>query len=319
MAHEDDDELTADHGFVPRTLLRMYEIMEAQRVGLREVIRALDIPLTAPGTFVSRGQWGARAPRSRTKIGSPVKGVALHWEGPGMGTFQHATCAAKVRGIQNFHMDGRGWADIAYNFVVCPHGYVYEGRGIGVRSAAQGTNDGNAYYYAICGLWGSGDPFTNEGKLGYLEAMARCRRAGAGAEVRPHRSFHATACPGDACTQWIAAGCPSPVAPTPPDPTPTPIPPTPTPVPDDFKEKVMAKPTLKLGSTGQDVRIMQGLLAAHAEDLAIWFSTNNLDNWVDGNFGPNTEYALKEWQKRTQSLVADGICGPATWAWLVGV
>jgi hypothetical protein len=311
MAHEYDVE-EEDHGSVPLELIEWFEAEEGRR-NLRDRIRTLDIPLQSPGTFVTRAQWGARAPRSSTRISSTVKGVGLHYEGPTMGSFAHTSCASKVRAIQNFHMDSRGWEDIAYNFLVCPHGYVFEGRGLGKRSAANGTNTGNAYYYAICGLHGVGDPFTDEAKLGFLACIAMCRRAGAGNEVRPHRWFKATACPGDPVNNWINAGLPAP------GPVPTPTP-TPTPVPDDdFKRRVMAKPTLKLGSTGQDVRILQGLLAAHAEDLAMWFSANNLDNWVDGNFGPNTEYAVREWQKRTQTLTADGVVGPATWAWLVGV
>ena len=55
--------------------------------------------------------------------------------------------------------------------------------------------------------------------------------------------------------------------------------------------------TLRLGSRGQDVRILQQALALH----------------VDGIFGPVTEEAVKFFQTR-KSLVADGIVGPNTWA-----
>jgi hypothetical protein len=73
-------------------------------------------------TLVTRGEWGARAPRSVTPLW--VNLVTSHWEGPHMGSFGHDQCAGKVRGIQNFHMDSRGWGDIAYNAVACPHGFV---------------------------------------------------------------------------------------------------------------------------------------------------------------------------------------------------
>ena len=79
--------------------------------------------------LVTRAQWGARPPRNRTPL-NPT-GATAHWEGPHMGVFPHTACPSKVRGIQAFHMDSRGWSDIAYNAIVCPHGYVFEGRGPG--------------------------------------------------------------------------------------------------------------------------------------------------------------------------------------------
>lgn len=175
--------------------------------------------------FVSRAAWGARKPRSVTRIPGPVEGSTLHWEGPKLASYIHSQCASLVRGIQNFHMDTREWDDIAYNAVVCSHGYTFEGRWLGARSSAQGTNTGNNTSYAICGLWGSGDPFTDDGKIAYAETRAYFDANGAGSAVRPHSYWHSTDCPGDACREWIKAGMPlpgPPPAPAPPtDPTPT--------------------------------------------------------------------------------------------------
>lgn len=81
---------------------------------------------------------------------------------------------------------------------------------------------------------------------------------------------------------------------------------------DDFRGKVMAKPVLRRGSKGQDVRILQGLMIAHN-------AFADTGGHVDGDFGSATEAALRRWQARTGRLQADGICGPQTWAWLVGV
>lgn len=55
--------------------------------------------------------------------------------------------------------------------------------------------------------------------------------------------------------------------------------------------------TLKKGSRGQDVRLLQSQLALHA----------------DGIFGPITEEAVKQFQKE-RNLAVDGIVGPETWA-----
>ena len=95
-----------------------------------------------------------------------------------MGSFAHDKCAGKVRSIQGFHRDSRGWADIAYNAVVCPHGYVFEGRGVHTKSAANGSTQANDDWYAVCYLGGVGDPFTGEGKLGFIDAVQWLRREG---------------------------------------------------------------------------------------------------------------------------------------------
>lgn len=155
--------------------------------------------------IIPYAEWSRRsrgATPSSHPIGSTL-GVTLHWEGPRMGTFSHDRCADKVRGIQGFHRDARGWADIAYNFVVCPHGWIFEGRGIGTTSAANGDTKPNADWYAVCYLGGEGDGLTDDGKAGMLEAVRYLRRNGAGHRVNGHRDHKSTACPGDDIYRWL--------------------------------------------------------------------------------------------------------------------
>jgi len=159
--------------------------------------------------FVSRAEWGARKPKSAgNSISSHPKGVAVHYEGPKMGSRDHSKCAALVRSIQDFHMDTRGWADIAYSYPVCEHGYVYEGRGVGKGSAANGTTAANLAYYAVCGLVGKGDNVPAALTDGIREAIDICRRGGAGNEVVGHRDLFATECPGDVLYAFVKAGAP---------------------------------------------------------------------------------------------------------------
>ena len=155
--------------------------------------------------FVSREHWGA-TPRGATVTTHPIggtEGVTLHWEGPHMGPFEHGLCAVKVRGIQRFHKEDRKWADIAYNLLVCPHGYVFEGRGVGVRSAANGSTQTNDDWYAVCYLGGELDGFTENGKAGFTYAVQLLRRAGAGPKVNGHRDHKATSCPGPSIYAWL--------------------------------------------------------------------------------------------------------------------
>jgi len=159
--------------------------------------------------FVSRAEWGARKPKSAgNSISSHPKGVAVHYEGPKMGSRDHTQCAALVRSIQAFHMDSRGWADVAYSYMVCEHGYVYEGRGVGKGSAANGTTAANLAYYAVCGLVGKGDNVTSALTDGIRAAIDICRRAGAGNEIVGHRDLFATECPGDVLYAFAKAGAP---------------------------------------------------------------------------------------------------------------
>jgi peptidoglycan hydrolase-like protein with peptidoglycan-binding domain len=62
--------------------------------------------------------------------------------------------------------------------------------------------------------------------------------------------------------------------------------------------------TIQAGSTGSDVRWAQYLLVRR---LILSDATQ-----IDGNFGPKTEAAVKEFQQQA-GLVVDGIVGPVTW------
>ncbi len=80
--------------------------------------------------------------------------------------------------------------------------------------------------------------------------------------------------------------------------------------------ETMSDPVIQKGATGQAVRILQSLLIAHAEDLALWFSGGKLDEFVDGQFGDSTKSALSLWQERTQALTVNGVADQPVWDWL---
>ena len=155
---------------------------------------------------VPRAEWGAKPPRSVTSL-TPAVGTTVPYEGPRMGEFPHSSCATKVRGIQAFHMGpSRGWTDIAYTAIVCPHGYVYECRWVGVRTAANGTNDGNSSAYAVCLLLGEGDPIPDAALAALVDVIDFLDlHGGAGPGVNGHRDWKATACPGDPAYQLVPA------------------------------------------------------------------------------------------------------------------
>lgn len=61
------------------------------------------------------------------------------------GTNSSSDWAGVVRAIWDFHVNGNGWSDIGYNWLIDPNGVVYEGRGEDILGAHFcGTNGGTA-------------------------------------------------------------------------------------------------------------------------------------------------------------------------------
>lgn len=69
-------------------------------------------------------------------------------------------------------------------------------------------------------------------------------------------------------------------------------------------------PQLSYGSAGAAVKAMQLLLIGYGFSCGQW--------GADGEFGPATDSAVRAFQS-ARGLVSDGICGPLTWAALLGV
>lgn len=183
--------------------------------------------------FVTREAAGLRKPRSVSRNIKPgMGGVAVHYGGPAVPIAKHQDCLRTWRAWQNYHMDGHGWVDIAYTMGYCQHGYVFAGRGAGIRTAAQGTNDGNDRFYAVVWIGGAGQVPTQKAVDALEWCIAELRRAGgAGMAVKPHSSFHTTDCPGDslrAIARTLDGKGLTPIPPKPPTPKPKPAP---TPVP----------------------------------------------------------------------------------------
>lgn len=73
-------------------------------------------------------------------------------------------------------------------------------------------------------------------------------------------------------------------------------------IPEVYTAPVSSYPTLRRGMKGEEVKLLQTLLAEDGSTLEI-----------DGIFGIGTLSAVKSFQKR-HKLVVDGIVGPKTWA-----
>ncbi|MFC8722573.1 N-acetylmuramoyl-L-alanine amidase [Kitasatospora sp. NPDC057198] len=264
--------------------------------------------------LVSRSAWGAVAPTgSYTRISS-TKGVKIHCEGsavPGSLAGDHGRCAGHVRDIQQAHLNDpkEGWIDIAYSFVVCPHGYVHEGRGLHVKKGANGNLTLNAGHYAVCAMVGTSgitSP-TDEMLNGLVDAIEYCRaQGGAGSEVRGHRDSYATTCPGDELYAWVQRGVPRPGGS---GPAPAPAPPSgSTSSAPPFPGRVLwlAQPMMH----GLDVQRVQERLIERTWSVG--------PDGADGWYGERMRATVVAFQRDSSAngwpLADDGEVGPLTWA-----
>ncbi|MHB1138055.1 MAG: N-acetylmuramoyl-L-alanine amidase [Microthrixaceae bacterium] len=84
-----------------------------------------------------RAEWGAR-PSSTSVAGSVQLAVVHH--SASSNSYGPGDVPGLLRSTQAYHMDGRGWSDIAYNFVVDKYGGLWEGRGGGIDRPVIGAH-----------------------------------------------------------------------------------------------------------------------------------------------------------------------------------
>lgn len=261
--------------------------------------------------YVTRKEWGAReAKRGGNQLVANVMGTGIHWHGGPIASRvrQHHQCSGVVRQIQSSHMDSNGWADIAYSDLVCPHGYIFEGRGRGKGTAAFGNSFHNARYYATCAIWGKGDGPANRNMLDALaDAVALHRKWGARTDVIGHRDATATECPGDELYAYVQASRFHSVGRT-----------------DDLEPVTKSKPPRPASSRattkGPNVKIIDlrraGSGSALVRGPGVAPMQRLLRVTADGLAGPKTRRALGAAQKRA-GVAVDYMWGPATAAALL--
>lgn len=153
--------------------------------------------------FTSRSEWGARPPKRHSGGFWGHFGATIHYTA-GFAPADHDRCIATVQAIQRYHMDTRGWNDIAYNWLVCNHGIIFEGRGWSTKSGANGTAFGNRYYSAICWLGRDTEP-TQAALLALAVVIHDGRSVGFGNAIHTHSWHKSTTCPGAYLTNWVTS------------------------------------------------------------------------------------------------------------------
>lgn len=104
-------------------------------------------------TYYGRDDWGARPRRGTpTPLAEHrVSGIALHWPGVSKPTPIRGVenVSRWLRSWQDYHMDTKGWSDIAYQEAVDQEGNAYKLRGLATQSGANGNLDLNQRFGAL--------------------------------------------------------------------------------------------------------------------------------------------------------------------------
>ncbi len=174
---------------------------------------------TTPGpqpNICTRGCWAARAPNCALTTSAALTRAIVHhtaaasdWNTTTLGTSQ-----AKIRAVQNYHMDTQGWCDIGYNFLFDKLGNIFEGRADSMTTLRRGIHDAcnaNSFGFTMLGYFHT--PYNHvptQAMLDSFYATIAWRMPsgwspyGAGTYCSKtvgfldgHRKVVATACPGD--------------------------------------------------------------------------------------------------------------------------
>ena len=184
----------------------IYQVVQVRNVSLR------DLPPPKP-TIISRAEWNARP----LNLEAPEEFGAFDPQTNPAGVLTYPDDLRSVlntivvhhsaypyagpQEVQDLHMDRRGFADIAYHFLIDAEGTIYEGRELNVRGAhVQGFNTGSV---GIVLLGNFNEEQPGEDQLSSLRSLVDYLRYNyeirylAGHKDYPDQSPDGTECPGD--------------------------------------------------------------------------------------------------------------------------
>ena len=174
--------------------------------------------------IITRADWHAdEAIRRAPPYYADGTHLAIVHHTAGSNSYSKAQSASIVRSIELYHVQGNGWNDIGYNFLVDKYGQVFEGRYGGIArpvvgAHAQGFNSGSVGV-AVIGDYGSTSisPAARAAlvsliawrlDLAHVDPLSRVGRVSAGNPRYPagtvvtlnaisgHRDVYPTSCPG---------------------------------------------------------------------------------------------------------------------------
>jgi N-acetyl-anhydromuramyl-L-alanine amidase AmpD len=235
----------------------------------------------------------------------PVKILVHHTATPNQADVSREAADRLARGIQNFHMDNRGWLDTGQHFTISRGGFVLEGRHRSLEVLREGRQHVEGAHCTGQNVESVG--IENEGTYSTVtppdKQWARlrdmcayiCNQYGiAPTEIAGHRDFKDTLCPGDAFYAMLPQ-LRSEVA----DLLGEPLP--------ERAARRASWPLLRPDSTGPAVEAAQHLLRA----------AGLTDVQPDGHFDERTTAAVRKYQQAHRTEEVNGLIGGETWPLLV--
>lgn len=227
-----------------------------------------------------RSDWTTTKTKAH-RFTTKVIGAYLHWPGTTENSLHGenvARIADRLRGYRDFHVNTKGWKDIAYGAAVDWRGETWELRGLDRESGANGGTVSNNHGAAILMLLGDREVPTQAMITGVLRLLEQLKGAhGSVSWVRGHQQSPDAGgqCPGPAVMGLLKAGR------------------------FHYRGAGPTIPSIPAGGTS-----VPAPAPAPAARLK-----------VDGRFGHSTVRALQEWLNREHGagLTVDGKAGTATW------
>lgn len=153
----------------------------------------------------SRADWGARAPRCASGSMTPNRVTIHHTVTP---TNDSLSPQARLRQIQSFHQNSRGWCDIGYNYLVSRDGRVWRARGATTVGAHVANSNTGNIGISFMGTHTSTAPTATQ--MCHTARLLRRLSMDFGgvdlnrSDVKGHRQYGGTSCPGNALYNRIA-------------------------------------------------------------------------------------------------------------------
>lgn len=156
---------------------------------------------------LSRAAWGARAARSQGYRQNPNRVTVHHTDGHPRTRLSDSI--EEMRGYQSFHMNGRGWADIGYHFVIDGAGRVLEGRHAEILGAHAGGN-ANMDNIGIAVMGDYNRDYLNDAQKNSLRRLITFLALRYHSDprqrdfIQPHQHYKSTDCPGTHIVAFLA-------------------------------------------------------------------------------------------------------------------
>lgn len=138
-----------------------------------------------------------------------ITGIIVHCTATRRDFMEGQPTAAKVAEIRRWHIEGRGWSDIGYHFLIDRDGTVETGRPIDRNGAHVRGHNRGTIGISLFGGHGSAetdafhDHFTEAQDAALQSLLAELKDRFGNVPVTGHNEYAAKACPGFNVATWL--------------------------------------------------------------------------------------------------------------------